>query len=115
MKTSIGHYKGWQVITLHGPLVLRNLSDVRTAIDAAADGRECNIALDLSLTKLVDSGGVSFLVNLSGRVKERGGCLVVVGANSDIQSVFSIVGLEGRIRMYPSREQFERECTSTDG
>lgn len=51
------------------------------------------VALDCSGTTYINSSGLTVLVSLSKRIRERGQCLVVRGLSDDLLTLFDLCGL----------------------
>lgn len=108
MKTSLEKSHGWHAIALSGSLVLRNLNDARRAIEAFAERGGTKAVLDLTETTLVDSSGISFIINFVKHMREQKSTVVIVGANPDTRLVFSMVGLDNHVFLCDTRDQFEQ-------
>ncbi len=93
------------MVEVHGELDHssgRSLHDV--AHRALGAGR--HLLLDLEHCPYMDSGGVAVLLSLLAQVRPQG-WLGIVSANSDLQRIFSMVGLtgDGSFRYFQSREE----------
>jgi anti-sigma B factor antagonist len=76
-----------------GEIDLATVDAVQTEVDAAR--REAQrVVLDLRETTFIDSAGIRLIVEAA-----REGELVVVRGGPEVQRVFDLVGLDGRVAM----------------
>jgi anti-anti-sigma factor len=108
MEIATTSFKNWQIFAISGKFVVQSLSQVKKAFDALEKTGKTFIAIDLNLTTHLDSSAITLLVSVFKRVKEKNGNLVCFGANEDVTEVVNIVGLEGMVRFYKTRLQFEQ-------
>ena len=87
--------KGWKVIKLEGPFVVRNSSSVVSILKEFIEESETpHIAMDLSETTYMDSSAISLIVGHSKEIKSKNGDFFLFGANETIKDIFDIVSLD---------------------
>ena len=86
------------VVIPAGEIDLATVDDVEAEIDAAR--REARqIVLDLRAVSFIDSAGLRLVIAQSRALAEAGGELAVVRGPREVQRVFDLVGLDGRMTM----------------
>lgn len=107
MKITIQTFNSWQIITLKGKFVVRNITMIRKFFERAQAVAMPRIALDMSEVSQIDSSAFTILVNYQRNVIQKDGMLVLFGIRSDIAEIFSIVGVDKLFRICGNREDFE--------
>lgn len=87
------------LISIAGELDLSNSDVVRTRLDEVDPGAD-RVILDMQNLEFIDSTGLSTIVRLGKRVKERGGQLAVVVTKPSIRKLFAITALDKRFALY---------------
>ena len=72
---------------------------IRSELDAIADGRIREVALDISELTILDSAGVAAAVSLHERLLRRGCELRIVGVCEQPARVFELLGLDRALRI----------------
>jgi anti-anti-sigma factor len=86
------------VVVPAGEIDLATVDAVRAELDAArADARL--VVLDLREVTFIDSAGVRLVLEGSRALAAAGGELVVVRGGHEVQRLFALVGLDGRVRI----------------
>jgi anti-anti-sigma factor len=107
MKISDQTWNEWSIVEISGDLVLKNLVLAREKFDSLETAGRLKAALDLSQLHYIDSSGVACILNFHKRLSARNGLLVIFGAGADVYDVFSIVGFDKAVTMFPARKDFE--------
>ena len=109
MKITVQAFNSWQIISLKGKFIVRNITMIRKFFDRAQKVELPRIALDLSEISQIDSSAFTILVNYQRNIIQKDGLLVLYGVRNDIAEIFSIVGVDKLFRMCGNREDFEQQ------
>ena len=107
MKTSLQQSNGWEILSIEGIFVLRELHTARHAFEYFEELSGAKVALDLSKTKLLDSSAITLMMNFQKRLKDEKGMLVILDPSDEIKSIFSVLEIENSIPVFYSRPEFE--------
>jgi anti-anti-sigma factor len=107
MKTSLQQWQGWDILSIEGIFVLRELHLARHAFEYFEERSGAKVALNLSKTKLLDSSAITLLMNLQKRLKDESGMLVILEPCDEIKSIFSVLEIENSIPVFYTRAEFE--------
>lgn len=77
---------------LSGPLTLRNMFDLQTALRGASTPKL--VIFDLAAVPYMDSAGIGLITNHYVHCQTRGSRLVVAGANSRILDLFKVTRVD---------------------
>jgi anti-anti-sigma factor len=86
------------VVVPRGEIDLATIDLVQNELDQACD-EALRVILDLRAVTFIDSAGIRLVVEYDRALAERDGELAVVRGPHEVQRVFSLVGLDGRLRM----------------
>jgi anti-anti-sigma factor len=89
---------GAVVVVPVGEIDLATVDALQAEVDAAADEAEL-VVLDLREVSFIDSAGLRLVVHSSRSLETGGGTLAVVRGSREVQRVFDLVGLDGRVTM----------------
>ena len=92
------------VLTVVGEIDRDSREQLRRAAEAALERGRRRLILDLSAVTFCDSGGLSLLVDLHRRTRERDGWLRLVAVPPYLGSIFRITRLE---RLFDCRDTVE--------
>ncbi len=81
------------VLSLQGELDLDSAPQLRRCVASLVDQGVCQITMDLAELSLLDSTGLTVLVQASKRVRERGGDLALQAPTPGTWRVLEITGL----------------------
>jgi anti-anti-sigma factor len=81
-----------------GEIDLATVDQLQAEVDAAA-GEAKQVVLDLREVSFIDSAGLRLVVQSSRALEAAGGTLSVVRGPKEVQRVFDLVGLDGRVTM----------------
>ncbi|HEX2957653.1 MAG TPA: STAS domain-containing protein [Chitinispirillaceae bacterium] len=101
----------WFIVEIKGRFVVKNLTQVRAALDELEMKQASRVAIDLSETMYLDSSALTILINFKKRISSRNGTLVLIKPNKNIADIFSIVGFEKTIPIVESIEEFKKRYT----
>ncbi len=93
------------IYALSGPLTLRNMFDLQTAL--RQDKKSRVAILDLSAVPYMDSAGMGLLMNQYVHCQTNGGRMVVVGANSRVMELFRITKIDSVVPQSATVEEAE--------
>jgi anti-sigma B factor antagonist len=86
------------VVVPVGEIDLATVDQLQAEVDAAA-GEAKQVVLDLREVSFIDSAGLRLVVQSSRSLEAGGGTLTVVRGPREVQRVFDLVGLDGRVAM----------------
>ena len=89
---------GVVVVVPAGEIDLATVELLQAEIDAAAT-ESTQVVLDLRAVTFMDSAGLRLIVHSSRALEGKGGALAIVRGPKEVQRVFGLVGLEGRMTM----------------
>jgi anti-sigma B factor antagonist len=81
-----------------GEIDLATVDTLQAEVDAAAD-EAGQVVLDLRGVSFIDSAGLRLVVHSSRSLEAAGRTLAVVRGPREVQRVFDLVGLDGRVTM----------------
>lgn len=100
--------KDWYILIISGKFVIKNLTSIRKAFEDLEKTGISKVALDLSRVTHLDSSAITILLNYHKRLKTNNGILVIFGPSDDIMNIFSIVGFDNTVQVFPTRKDFEQ-------
>ena len=86
------------VVVPIGEIDLATVDELQAEVDAAAAEAQ-QVVLDLREVAFIDSAGLRLVVHSSRALDAKGGTLAVVRGPHEVQRVFDLVGLDGRVTM----------------
>jgi anti-sigma B factor antagonist len=86
------------VIRCDGRLNMVAAPRLRSAIDAAVDGGQSRLVVDLGGTSFVDSSGLGALVSGLKKTRQAGGDLRIAGAGEQVLTVLGLTNLDRVLR-----------------
>ena len=86
------------VVVAVGEIDLATVDALQAEVDAAA-GETKRVVLDLREVSFIDSAGLRLVVHSSRALEAGGSTLAVVRGPKEVQRVFDLVGLDGRVTM----------------
>ncbi len=99
---------GVHTFAVMGELDLNTAPELEGPLEAAIDGDDAQVLIDLSSCEFIDSTGIALLVRAWQRVDrdagEGQGRLVICCSNDQVQRLLKITGVESSISMHPSRD-----------
>lgn len=96
---------GTTVVEIAGEIHLASAPRLQEAlVRLDRDGRHA-LVLDLRAVELIDSTGLSVLLNALRRVTRRGGSMALVCANPTVLRLFEITGLDRTFAIRPTLEE----------
>src|SRR5688572_7496937 len=96
------------LIQLNGRLDAISSERVKTALQVLADQDQAKIIIDLQGVPFIDSSGLAALVSGLRTVRERGGVIVLSGAQSQAQIVFRLTMLDRVFAIHPTYQEARR-------
>lgn len=92
------------VRALRGELDRFNVIELRSAIDALIEKGERRIVLNLEDLRFIDSGGLSFLMDMRERLPKLGGEMVISNPSKLFQSTIHALKADEIFRIFPDDE-----------
>ena len=86
------------VVVPTGEIDLATVDEVEVELDAAR-GEARQIVLDLRAVSFIDSAGLRLVISQSRALAAEGAGFAVVRGPTEVQRVFDLVGLDGRVTM----------------
>ena len=108
MKISTKKQNGWNIVSVEGRMVVREIRNVRKVFESLEKQPAPHVAIDFSKTVYIDSSSITLLINYQKRIWNANGMLVAYGANRDIADIFELVSLNEFIDLYKTRAEFEK-------
>jgi anti-sigma B factor antagonist len=96
------------LIQLNGRLDAISSERVKSALQLLADQDQAKIIIDLQGVPFIDSSGLAALVSGLRTVRERGGVIVLSGAQSQAQIVFRLTMLDRVFAIHPTYQEARR-------
>jgi anti-anti-sigma factor len=101
-------WNGWHVLSIEGEFVVKNLVKVREQLESLDKEHPTQVAFNLEKTTYIDSSAITLMLNYRKKLSQKKGAMVIFGASEDVQSIFSIVGLDSSIKLYGSLDEFQK-------
>jgi len=101
---SNGAREGVVVMTLEGPLTLRNIFAFQK--DLTVDPPRALI-FDLSKVEYMDSAGIGVLINYYVSAQKHGRRMTLVGANKRLDALLEMTRVKELLKNYPTVEEAE--------
>ena len=95
---------GRALVALSGELDLAVAPDLVAEIEFALDQVSPHLVLDLTKVEFIDSSGLTMLLRLRQLTQERGGSLVLTGANEALDYLLTLTRLKDFFDVRPSSE-----------
>jgi|SRR4051794_36085034 len=86
------------IVAPAGEIDLATIDAVAAEIDAGS-AEAALVVLDLRAVTFLDSAGIRLVLTSARRLAAAGGELAVVHGPAEVQRVFNLVGLDGRVRL----------------
>ncbi|MDA3899770.1 MAG: STAS domain-containing protein [Spirochaetes bacterium] len=91
------------VIDIEGKLNGETAVALEANLTSLLSSGKNQIILECSNLDFVTSGGISFLLSWTGKIKEAGGVLALVQVNKEIGSLFSVLKITRFLAIYPNK------------
>jgi len=101
-KPAAGATAGTAVVTLPGEIDMANADRVSADLQTAFGPGVTTVVADMTATTFCDSLGISALVRAGKQATASGAELRVVVPSARVLRVLAILGLDGRLAIYPS-------------
>lgn len=93
------------MIAVRGELDLSTAPDLEGPLDAAVEGEEGSVLIDLAECEFIDSTGIALIVRAWQRLDADGsGTLAICAPNQQVRRVLDVSGLDQSIPVHPDRE-----------
>ena len=93
------------VIAVAGEADVLAAGELKELLGAAAEAGNETVTIDLSEATLVDSRTIGVLVDWTGRLADAGGSLKIVCDNPNVLRLFTRIGLDRTLALFPTREE----------
>jgi anti-anti-sigma factor len=90
----VTHEHDWAVVRLEGDVDVATAPPLRDAVERLQAGGERYVRFDASRVEFMDSQGLNLLAGAYKRAQALGGRIEVVGASSELRTVFTLTGLD---------------------
>jgi anti-anti-sigma factor len=94
--------EGTFVVSLSGYLNGPAGSEAERLAEAALDGGGTKILLNFEGTRLVNSVGISSVLNVADRVQEKGGVMALCSLNQMNRQLFQMTGVVRKVKTFDS-------------
>ncbi len=99
VSVSVKNHNNWRIISITGEFIIQNLFKVKQIFDEVERNNNLLIALDLSDATYLDSSAITTILNFHKRCSAKGGTLVLLRLNKDIEEIISILGIDKYIKI----------------
>jgi anti-sigma B factor antagonist len=96
------------LIQLNGRLDAKSSEGVKATLREISEQDQAKIIIDLQGVPFIDSSGLAALVSGLRLVRERGGIIVLSGAQSQAQIVFRLTMLDRVFAIHPTFQEARR-------
>jgi len=98
-------HKGIDVFALRGDIDLHFAPVLRSVLQAKINGRCPALIVDMAQVSLIDSTGLSVLIEYFRDCGRHGGVLCLCGLNDELKEIFRIVRLDRTIPMFATVDE----------
>ena len=91
-----------------GDLDRFNVADVRADVDAVIEGGEIRVIFNLKELKFIDSGGLSYLMDMARRMPAMGGAFVISEPSTLFRSTVTALQAGELFHVFATDEEAER-------
>lgn len=92
------------VVSLQGRLDIHSMEYFRETLNSESTHQNYNIILDMSSVTFIISTYVGLILSFQKNAKKHGGCLTLAGLNSDVGSIFELMGITDFVSIHPTLE-----------
>lgn len=85
------------------------ITELQSQVDQCGNGTV--LIFDFSKLNYLNSYAIGQLVSWHNTISTKGGKIVIVGINKNIQDIFSVLGIESVFKTYPSLEDVKKDLT----
>ena len=96
-----------RLIKLIGKLDISGTAEIETQFAAYCAGENARVVVDLSEVEFLASIGIRLLTLTAKSVMSRGGKMVLLNPNPDVQHVLDVTGIPAIIPVHPHLESAE--------
>lgn len=93
------------LLQLKGRLDARNSEQVKTTLQELSETEQVKIIIDLQGVPFIDSSGLAALVSGLRTMREKGGTIMLSGAQSQAQVVFRLTMLDRVFAIHPTFDE----------
>lgn len=112
-ETSSTDIAGVRVIAIRGELDLSTAPDLEAPLDAAVNGGEDSVLIDLAECAFIDSTGIALIVRAWQRLDGDGSPgLAICAPNEQVRRVLDVSGLDQSIPVHADRDSGVRALGS---
>ncbi|HZO06004.1 MAG TPA: STAS domain-containing protein [Solirubrobacterales bacterium] len=105
-ETSSAEVGGVRVIAVRGELDLSTAPDLEGPLDAAVNGGDAGVLIDLGECEFIDSTGIALIVRAWQQLSGNGGKGLAICSPSDqVKRVLDVSGLDQSIPVHGSRDE----------
>ncbi len=107
MEIHTEHYKDWDIVSIHGELVIQNLSQIRPVLKKLEEESTSPVAIDITHLTYLDTSAITSILNFHERLDQQSRKVTLIGPNKEVKDVFSIINITEAIPVFNSRPEFE--------
>jgi anti-sigma B factor antagonist len=96
-----------RIIKLIGKLDITGMSEIETKFAGYCEGENARVIVDLSEVEFLASIGIRLLTLTAKSIASRGGKMVLLNPNPDVQHVLDVTGVPAIIPLYLDLESAE--------
>lgn len=98
---------GVVIIEIEGELNLMSAETVKECFEKYIKQKSYRIILDFLKLEFLDSTGIGLIIEMSNRLKQLNGNLVIVNMNSDVKNLFGIANLLEILKHFKTMHEAE--------
>ena len=95
------------IIEIEGELNLMSAEAVKECFEKYIKQKSYRIILDFLKLEFMDSTGIGLIIEMSNRLKQLNGNLVIVNMNSDVKNLFGIANLLEILKHFKTIQEAE--------
>lgn len=103
------------VVTARGELDLYAVDELRDALERILEAGARNLVVDVLDVSFLDSTALGLLLEFAGRIRSRGGTLLLVTDNPHVRRLLQVTGLESRFELRRSLAHAVTEVADVAG
>jgi len=96
---STPHDENTRRFTPEGVISLSTAVDLHDALMASVDEGVVHLEIDLRRVDMIDSAGLSLIVQCHPAIDDHHGSLTIVNANDDLRALFTLMRLDEHVRI----------------
>jgi anti-sigma B factor antagonist len=101
----VHHHDDRAVVHVGGEVDLATCPQLRDVLAELVDGGVYHLLVDLKQVSFLDSSGISALIGVLRRVRERGGSVGLIAPRPQVRRVLELTGVATLLAIYPTLDE----------